>query len=162
MNNNGKVIYMNNPNDRIGERIRAAAKAAEEEYKNKIERSRAADVDVRNFFTDEELDALLSGNEFFNGRIADMERMERYKRACAAAKWLDDHSIDVINVDIEGVSSDRPNAIIAVDVRRLASLRDKELRVFTALTALADSVYLSGIKDNHIRFTFGVEGIWKE
>ena len=60
------------------------------------------------------------------------------------------------------MARDRPNAIIAMDIRRHASLRDKELRVFTAMTALADSVFLSGIKDSTIRFTFGVEGIWKE
>ena len=153
---------MNNKQNPMGQRIEAAKVKAEADYQTKLKQSRNADVDVRNFFTDDELEELLSGNEFFNGKIADLSRLERYKRACAAAKWLEANSIEVLKVEVEGVSNDRPNAIIALDVRRLASLRDKELRVFTALTALADSVFISGIKDSHIRFTFGVEGIWKE
>lgn len=157
-----KVIYMNGQRNSMGDRIKAAAQAAEAAFDEKVEKSRAANVDVRSFFTDDELEELLSGNEFFNGKIADLSKLERYKRACAAAKWLEANSVEVVKVEIEGVARDRPNAIIAMDIRRLASLRDKELRVFTAMTALADSVFLSGIKDSTIRFTFGVEGIWKE
>lgn len=157
-----KVIYMNGNRNSMGDRIKAAAKAAEAAFEEKVEKSRASDVDVRSFFTDEELEQLLSSGESFNGKIADLSKLERYKRACAAAKWLDKNSVEVVKVEIEGVSRDRPNAIIAMDIRRLASLRGNELRVFTALTALADSVFLSGIKDSTIRFTFGVEGIWKE
>ena len=146
----------------MGDRIKAAAKKAEEEYAAKVEKSRASDVDVRDFFTDEELEKLLSGNEVFNGHVADLSKMERYKRAVTAARWLEANSIEVVGLDIEGTSKSRPNAIIALDIRRLASLRGKELRVFTGLTALADTVFLSGIKDSTIRFTFGVEGIWQE
>ena len=146
----------------MGDRIKAAAKKAEEEYAAKVEKSRASDVDVRDFFTDEELEKLLSGNEVFNGHVADLSKMERYKRAVTAARWLEANSIEVVGLDIEGTSKSRPNAIIALDIRRLASLRGKELRVFTGLTALADTVFLSGVKDSTIRFTFGVEGIWQE
>lgn len=153
---------MANPATPMGQRIETAKVKAEADFNAKVERSRASDVDVRSFFSDEELEQLLSGNEFFNGRIADLSKMERYKRASAAAKWLEKNSMEVVNVEIEGVANDRPNAIIAIDIRRLASLRDKELQVFTALTALADSVFVSGLKDKTIRFTFGVEGIWKK
>lgn len=146
----------------MGRRIEAAKAKAEADFNAKVERSRSADVDVRSFFTDEELDTLLSGNESFNGKIADLSKLERYNRACSAAKWLEANSIEVIKVEIEGVSRDRPNAIVSIDIRRLASLRGKELRVFTAMAALADDLFLSGIKDNTIRFTFGVRNIWKE
>ena len=105
-------------NSNMGDRIKAAAKKAEEEYAAKVEKSRASDVDVRDFFTDEELEKLLSGNEVFNGRVADLSRMERYKRAVTAAKWLEANSIEVVNLDIEGVSKSRPNAIIVMDIRR--------------------------------------------
>ena len=159
---NKNLPKIGNPDSPMGKRIAAAAKAAEDDFNKKIERSRASDVDVRSFFTDEELDALLSGNEFFNGKIADLSKMERYDKAVAAAKWLEANSVEVVKVDIEGVARDRPNAIICLDMRRLASLRGKELKLFTAMFTLADSVFLSGIKDSHIRFTFGVEGIWKE
>lgn len=160
---NGKFTQkMGNPASPMGQRIEAAKAREEADLTAKIERSRAADVDVRSFFTDEELAALLDDNESFNGTIADLSKMERYKRACAAAKWLEANSIEVIKVEADGVSRDRPNAIVSMDIHRLASLRDKELRVFTALTALADNLFISGIKDDHIRFTFGVRGIWRE
>lgn len=159
---NGKQIKINDSNSTMEQRIDAAKARAEADFKEKVERSCAADVDVRSFFTDEELEQLLSSNEFFNGKIADLSKLERYKRACAAAKWLEANSIEVVKVKADGVSRNRPNAIVSIDIRRLASLRGKELRVFTALTALADNVFISGIKDDHIRFTFGVRDIWKE
>lgn len=157
-----KQIRIGNSNSPMGQRIGAAKTKAEADFSKKVERSRAADVDVRSFFTDEELEQLLSGNEFFNGKIADLSKLERYKRACAAAKWLEAHSVEVVQVETDGVSRNRPNAIVSIDIRRLASLREEELRVFTALTALADDLFMSGIKDSTIRFTFGVRGIWKE
>lgn len=33
--------------------------------------------------------------------------------------------------------------------------------MFTAMCAMADSVFMSGIKDSVIRFTFGIEEVWK-
>lgn len=159
-----KVVYMSDVKmgGPMADRIEAAKKKAEAELAEKVQKSRASDVDVRSFFSDEELDALISKNEMFVGHIADLSRMERYKRACAAAKWLDDHSIEVVSVDFEGVSPSKPNAVISMEIRRLASLRDLELKMFTYLSALSDSVFLSGIKDGVIRFTYGVEEIWKE
>lgn len=159
---NSKQIRIGNSNSPMGQRIDAAKTKAEADFKVKVERSRADDVDVRSFFTDDELEQLLSSGESFNGKIADLSKLERYNRACAAAKWLEANSLEVVKVETDGVSHDRPNAIVSMDIRRLASLRGKELRVFTALTALADDLFLSGIKDATIRFTFGVRNIWKE
>ena len=69
--------------------------------------------------------------------------------------------MEVVDVDMEPVSSSHPNAIITMEIRRLASLRGQELKVFTAMCAMADSVFMSGIKDSVIRFTFGIEEVWK-
>ena len=160
MKNNG--IQLGDPNSELGRRIRAAAEAAEAEYRAKLEKSRDPDIDVRDFFTDEELERLLSENELFEGHFADWTAQQRYNKLAAAARWMDAHSLDCMGIDIEGTSPSRPNAIVALDIRRLASLRDKELKVFAGMTALADDLYLSGIKDNHIRCTFGVRDIWKE
>ena len=101
---------MGNPASPMGQRIEAAKAREEADLTAKIERSRAADVDVRSFFTDEELAALLDDNDSFNGTIADLSKMERYKRACAAAKWLEANSIEVVKVESDGVSHDRPTS----------------------------------------------------
>ena len=150
------------PDPAMSARIAEAKRKADAALKEKIEKSRNPDVDVRTFFTDEELEAILSGNDFFNGRIADLSRMERYKHACAAAKWLDTYSVDVSRIEIEPVSSARPNAIISIDFHRLSALRGKALRALTVLESLSDAVFLCGTADTTIRFTFGIEKIWTE
>ena len=145
----------------IKERIEAAKAKAEAEYNAKLEASRASNIDVRDFFTAEELDSILSGNGFFSGRVADLSKVQRHEKLSLAARWMQAHSMEVTALDIEPVSRSRPNAIITLDIRRLASLRGEELRVFTMMTALADSMYISGIKGGVIRFTFSVEKVWQ-
>jgi hypothetical protein len=149
-------------NDNMKERIENAKQQAEEDFQSKVERSRLSDVDVRDFFTDEELDRILSDNEFFNGRVADLSKIQRHEKLAQAASWLNDHCMEVVSVEAERLSKSHPNGIVAVDLRRLGSLRGKELKVFTAMCALADTVFFSGLKDQTIRFTFGVEGVWQE
>lgn len=153
-------IRMGSPDDHMGQMIQRAKEKAEREYQEKLEKSRASDVDVRDFFSAEELDRILTDNAFFQGKVAELGVKQRYDKAVLAAKWLEANSMEVLALDIEKVTPNHPNAIISLDVRRLASLRGTELKVFTALAALADSVFLSGIKDAHIRFTFGIDGVW--
>lgn len=159
---NDKEIKIGDPNSRMGRRIRAATEAAEATYREKLDKSRDPGVDVRDFFTDEELERLFSENELFEGHLADWTALQRYNKLAAAARWLDAHSVECLNVEIEGTAPSRPNATVAVDIRRLASLRGKELKVYAGMTALADDLFISGIKDDHIRFTFGVRDVWKE
>lgn len=144
----------------MGERIEQAKKKAAANYQAKLEKSRASDVDVRDFFTDEELDKILS-DEFFSGKVADLDAVQRYEKVKQAALWLDTNSMEVVSTEIEPISSTRRNVTISIEIRRLASLRGKELRVFSAMSILADSVFLSGLKDSTIRFTFGLEGVWQ-
>ena len=158
--NDNKVIQMNFQNNDMGKRIEAAKQQAEADFQAKVERSRECDVDVRDFFTPEELDRILA-DDYFNGKIADLSVMQRYEKVKQAALWMDAHCMEVACVEIEHLSSSRPNAVISIEIRRLASLRGKELRVFTAMSVLSDSVFLSGLKDSTIRFTFGLEGVWQ-
>lgn len=160
-NSKCKVLQMDFNKMDMGKRIEAAKQKAEAEYQDKLEKSRKSDVDVRNFFTPEELDRILE-DDYFSGKIADLSVMQRYNKVKQAALWLDANSMEVTEVEIEPLSRNRPNAVITIEIRRLASLRGKELRVFSAMNILADSVFMSGLKDATIRFTFGLEGVWKE
>lgn len=51
-----------------------------------LEKSRGLGVDVRDFFTDEELKRLLSENELFEGHLADWTALQRYNRQLEALK----------------------------------------------------------------------------
>lgn len=146
----------------FAERVERAKIKAEENYQKKLEQSKASDVDVRDFFDDEELDRILSDNEFFNGRVVDLSKMQRYEKLKLAAQWMNDHSMEAVSVDVERPSSSRPNVVVTMELRRLASLRGRELRIFTAMAAMADTVFLSGLKDSTIRFSFGVESVYQE
>ena len=146
----------------MSERIELAKKKAELEYQEKLIKSQASDIDVRDFFSDEELMRLLNSETVFKGNIVDMSKHQRYKKLATAAKWMDANSIEVINIDIEKPTPSRPNVIVSLKLRRLCSLRGQELKVFSLMSALADSVYLSSIKDDSVKITFGVEKVWTE
>ena len=68
---NEKVIVMGSGKI-TKERIADAAAQAEQRYQDKVSRSRKSDVDVRDFFDDEELERILQSNDFFTGKIADV------------------------------------------------------------------------------------------
>lgn len=161
-NGNQKVFFMNQNSDLMGERIEQAKEKAAAEYREKVARSRAANVDVRTFFTEAELDRIISDNEFFSGRVADLTKLQRYEKAAAAARWMEANSMEVVSVNIERPSRSRPNAVIVLDIRRLSSLHGTELKAFSAMTILADTLFISGVRDAEVRFTFGIEEIWKE
>ena len=163
MDSSKKVFFMNdNSKSEMGMRIAKAKAVAEEEYNEKLELSRASDVDVRTFLSDEEISRIISDNEFFSGRVADLTKVQRYEKAATAARWMKANSMEVVAVNIERPSKSRPNVVISMDIRRLASLHGTELKVFSAMTILADTMFISGIKDAEVRFTFGIEGVWKE
>lgn len=144
------------------ERIERAKQKAEAEFEKKIQKSQESDVDVREIFTDVDFDAICENSDYFNGKVADMPKAQRYKKVELAAKWLEANSIEVVAIEVEPISKERPNAIITIDIRRLASFKGEELRVFTMMNALADTVFISGVKDSTVRFTFGIEDVWRE
>lgn len=138
------------------DKIEQARIKAEEQYQEKLRQSRESDVDVRDFFDDEELERILQSIDFFTGKIADYEKMERYNKLRMAAQWMLSHSLEVAATS---TMNEGRNGIVVVDIRRLASLHGEELRVFTFMNALADSVYISGLMDNVIRVSFVVDDI---
>lgn len=138
------------------DRIADAAAQAEQRYQDKLQRSRESDVDVRDFFDDEELERILQSNEFFTGKIANLEKMERYNKLRMAAQWMESHSLEVAATS---AMSEGRNGIVVVDIRRLASLRGEELRVYTYMNALSDMVYVSGLMENVIRISFVINDI---
>ena len=157
MKDKGKVIHMGINKERIDN----IAAQAEQRYQDKVSRSRESDVDVRDFFDDEELERILQSNDFFTGRIADFSQLQKFNKLKMAAAWLDAHCMEVAKTEVVEPSKSRPNTTITVEVRRLASLHGKEKQVFTSMQILADTVFMSGLKDEVVRFTFGIEGVWK-
>lgn len=137
-------------------KIEQARIKAEERYQEKLRQSRASDVDVRDFFDDEELERILQSNDFFTGKIPNYEKMERYNKLCMAAQWMMSHSLEVAATS---TMNEGRNGVVVVDIRRLASLRGEELRVFAAMNAIADAVYFSGLKDDVIRISFVVDDV---
>lgn len=156
-----KVIQFKGNAD-MKEKIEQFTKRAEAEFQEKVDLSRRSDVDVRNVFSADEIDELCQRNEFFAGKIADLTKTQRHKKLADAANWLSTNSIEVVNVQIEPVSRSHPNVVVSMEIRRLASLKDKELQAFSAMAALSDSMFISGVKDSVTRFTFGIEGVWQE
>lgn len=137
-------------------KIEQARIKAEEQYQEKLRQSRESNVDVRDFFDDEELERILQSNDFFTGKITVYGKMERYNKLRMAAQWMMSHSLEVAATS---TMNEGRNGIVVVDIRRLASLRGEELRVFTFMNALADTVYVSGLMDDVIRFSFTVNNI---
>ena len=142
-------------------KIEQARIKAEERYQEKLRQSRASAVDVRDFFDDEELERILQSNDFFTGKIADFSQLQKFNKLKMAAAWLDAHCLEVVKTEVVEPSKSRPNTTITVEVRRLASLHGKEKQVFASMQVLADTVFMSGLKDDVIRFTFGIEGVWR-
>lgn len=137
-------------------KIEQARIKAEQQYQDKLRQSRESNVDVRDFFDDEELERILQSNDFFTGKIADLEKMERYNKLRMAAQWMESHSLEVAATSS---MNEGRNGIVVVDIRRLASLRGEELRVFTYMSALSDTVYVSGLMENVIRFSFTINDV---
>lgn len=157
MTDKGKVIHMSINKERIDN----IAAQAEQRYQDKVSRSRASDVDVRDFFDDEELERILQSNDFFTGKVADFSQLQKFNKLRMAASWLDAHCLEVVKTEVVEPSKSCPNTTITVEVRRLASLHGEEKQVFASMQILADTVFVSGLKDEVVRFTFGIEGVWR-
>ena len=141
--------------------IERAKREAEQEYQEKKTISLRYDADARKIFTAEDIERMLEEDEELRGRTADMEKIRCYGRIVETARWLESHSIEVVKVEIESISASRPNVVVTIDIRRLASFKGEEKERLAAMMRDADTVFMSGIKDDVIRQTFGVEQIWR-
>ena len=143
------------------ELIERAKREAEKEYQEKKTISLRYDADARKIFTAEDIERMLNEDEEFRGRTADMEKIRCYGRIVESARWLESLSVEVVKVEAERISADRPNAVVAVDICRLASFKGEEKDRLAAMMKDADTVFMSGIKDDMIRLIIGVEKIWR-
>ena len=143
------------------ELIERAKREAEKEYQEKKTISLRYDADARKIFTAEDIERMLNEDEEFRGRTADMEKIRCYGRIVESARWLESLSVEVVKVEAERISADRPNAVVAVDICRLASFKGEEKDRLAAMMKDADTVFMSGIKDGMIRLIIGVEKIWR-
>ena len=141
--------------------IATAKEAAERDLQKKKELSGQCKVEVNDVMRPEELDHILSDN-FFGGKVGNLSALQRYEKMKLAASWLDCHCFECVGIDIQPPSRSRTRVTISIEIRRLSYLKDKPLRVFTALNILADSVFISGVKDDVVRYEFGVEGVSKQ
>jgi len=156
-----KVIQMKPQNDNMKQRIYAAKEQADADLAAKIEKAKQPGVDVRELFTPEEITAMMERNESFHGTVADFSKKQKYDKLVAAARWMDANSFEVIGIQIEPISKDRPNAIVCLDVRRLSSYRGEELNALATMISMSDSVFMAW-SETCIRLTFGIQDIWSD
>lgn len=145
----------------MGKRIEECKRNYDERLQHKIELSKRSDIDVRDIFTPEEFDEICKRYENFEGKVADMEKMQSYERIRKGVEWMNAHCIDVKTINYIPPDTSKPNATIYMDMGRLFSLDGEALKVFTTIAALADTFFVSGMSGEHTRFSFGIEGIWK-
>ncbi|MCC8048291.1 MAG: hypothetical protein LIO52_04240, partial [Oscillospiraceae bacterium] len=160
-----KIIKDGVPESKELDRVEQAIAKVDAEWEAKLERAKEPDVDSSLFFTDEELDALLSGNDIFSGNIANLSNVQRFEKLKKAARWLDKYSMEIKNLKINDITSDNPNAYLFLDVRKISTYGDKEKKMVAALWTLADLVVVCAApadNSDSIRMSFGVHNIWSE
>ncbi len=133
----------------------------EAEFQAKIEASRAPNVDVRDFFTDEELARILA-DDHFQGRVAELSKVKRYEELRKAANWIFVNCIDCSKLDVESVSSGNRNVGITLSLHRFSSFSGEAMKMLRVMFTLADSVYFSAIKEDEPLLSFSVMGVWAE
>ena len=135
-------------------------KRLEAEWLDKLERAKEPGVDVRSFFTDEEIRFLLSDRPF-TGRVMNFPAAQRHKKIGEHATWLKEKSLDVIDCQINKPNSGQPNAMVFMDVEKLTGFYGKEHEAFVKMCVLSDDIHFCATSDKHIRFSFGVLDIFK-
>lgn len=149
--------------DWLKEIIDSAKEKTESELERKIEKlKRGSMEDVFDLLTDGDIVKILTNIDSFQGSIADFSKVQRFKKIAQSAQWLDANSLEVVGCIIGQISSNQPNAIVSLDIRRLSNFRAAQLSALTAMFALADNVFFSGIKDSVIRISYGIEGVYSE
>lgn len=140
--------------------IENAKKKYDAELAEKIEKANKCGVEIGDLITDGEFDEICRKNEFFEGKVADMTKVQRYEKARELVRWLDAKSRSVKGIMINPIVKSQPNVIMFVEISRLLWLNSKDMRAFIALFVLADDVAICGgvSDDKNVRFTFGIYG----
>jgi len=97
----------------------------------------------------------------FNGRVADMKKMRRYKELVGLAKDLMEESPYVNAVTEAPPSSDKLNGIVFIDMENGPVFADESARLLADVVSVSDLVVMAS-GDAGIRLTVGVRNIWSE
>lgn len=97
----------------------------------------------------------------FEGRVADMEKVRRYKNLAGLAKNLLEVSPFVKAVTEAAPSADKLNGIIFVDMENGPVFSDESAKAFAEVVSASDLVMIAEGKAG-IRLTIGIRNIWSE
>ena len=165
---NGKLIHLENPNDAMGQRIEAAKARAELAWEAKKGKSMAWDAEPDDGFSLEEFDAMISGNEFFQGKVISLSKKEQYERLIALGRWMEAKCQYVRQISIDKIVPSRKNATVRLDFSLMTMIEGDVARVYAAMNTLADDITISGaVQDRKnsekvVRISFCVKNIWEE
>ena len=165
---NSKVIYLNKPNDRIGARIEAAARRAEENYQRKLDKSEAWDKEPDGHFSLEEFDAILASNEFFSGKAQSFSKTEQFRRLYALGRWMDAKCRYVCGISADPPSKSSRNATVRLDLALMNLLEGEAAKVYAAMAAIADDITISGMVSDRedgnrcVRVSFCLHDVWED
>ena len=127
--------------------IRQAVEEYDREWAEKQALALHSKYRVRDIFTEEEYADLCRRKESIRGTREDFPQEERHKKLAMCARWLYEHAMGVTAYDVE------PEAV-RIDICRQKFLNHQELQVFSAMTALAGEVFISGIHKEGVRMYF--------
>ena len=145
----------------MGKRIEEAKKKAEADYEAKQKEKAKLDFGTEDFLDDLDIDD--DDDLFqFHGRVANLDKAQRYKKLCMAAQWLNANSMYVEKISFFDASPSEANGHITLALRRLSALQGEARDVFAYLSVLADNIYVTCIDDGLIRVSFEICGVWRE
>ncbi len=142
----------------MGDRIRKAAMAAEARYQEHQARQSEPEADEKEIPFDEEIGRILFDNDFFHGNTVDITKAERIEKLKIAAQWLDKNCWEIASTEIHESPDSSASISVVIEIRRLSSMKGKDKQVFAAMQILSDEIFMSGIKDEVICFTFSIHG----
>ena len=146
----------------IDEKIIRIKRETEQRYLAKIEKSKQLKLTIEDILADEEIQEFCRLNDLFEGRIADFSKAQRFEKLKKVGQWLDAHSMEVKGLSTSPVSSDKQNAIVMIDIKKLSILEKDDLKVFIAMFSLSDSVFISSVNDGFTRVSFYVQDVYSE
>lgn len=122
-------------------RIKEAIKKAEASYNEKKEKSRSIDEKAK--ISDEDINRIISTD------INNLTNDEKHSYLLNLSQWLDLNCFQVASVS-------KDKTAIMIEFSRLSSISGKDLEVFNKMCSLSSQLFMSGIKDDVIKFSFVV------
>lgn len=112
-------------------------------------------------YTPEEIDAMYQRNENFDGKQANLDKLQLFQEIKADLTEFLHNCDDVYKLDEISPNKHEKNALLFLDLHVLSVFSKNEVAMLTAIMNKADRVIISAIKGGGIRISFGVENIWE-